>query len=102
MHCLLFSDSTYGGNVNSDLFTLLFNGCGNNLLQIFPGLLRPLVDELGFAFSLFQLALKHGDLIRRQLAAVFLQKCFCAGDDLIQGTGVRQYVFLQSLEIRQA
>lgn len=88
-------------NLNSDLFTLLFYGCCNNLLQVFPGLLSPLVDELGFAFRLFQLALNGGNLIWRQLAPVFLQKLFSTGDDLIQGTGVCQYVFLQSLEIRQ-
>lgn len=87
---------------NSDLFTLLFYGCGNNLLQIFPRLLSPLVDELGFAFSLFQLSLNDGDLIWRQLISVFLQKLFSTGDDLIQGTGICQYVFLQSLEIKQA
>lgn len=74
--------------MNSDLFTLLFYGCGDGLLQIFPGLLRPLVDELSFAFSLFQLALKHGDLIWHQLAPVFLQKLFSACNDLIQGTGI--------------
>lgn len=83
--------------MNSDLLTLLFNGCGNDLLQIFPGLLRPLVDELGFAFSLFQLALDQGYLIRSQLAPVLLQKLFCAGDDLIQGTGVCQDIFLKGL-----
>lgn len=95
------TDNTYGGNLKSDLFTLLFYGGGNNLLQIFPGLLRPLVDDLGFAFSLFQLALNDGDLIWRQLAPVFLQKLFSAGDDLVQGSGVCQYVFLQSLEVRR-
>lgn len=94
--------NTYGGNPNSDLFTLLFYGCGYNLLQIFPGLLSPLVDELGFAFGLFQLALNDGNLIWHQLAPVFLQKSFSAGYDLIQVAGVPQYVVLQILVIRQA
>ena len=94
MHCIAFKVNTYGGNLNSDLLTLLFYGRGNDLLQIFPGLLRPLVDDLGFVFRLLQLALNDGNLIRRQLAPVFLQKLFSTGDDFIQGTGVRQYVFL--------
>lgn len=102
MYYIMFTDNTHGGNLNSDLFTLLLYGCGDDLLQVFPGLLRPLVDELGFAFSLFQLALDGGDLIWRQLAPVLLQKLFSAGDDLIQGTGVCQYIFLQSLDIKQA
>lgn len=102
MQCTVFAENIYRNNLNSDLFTLLFYGCGNNLLQILPGLLRPLVDEPGFVFSLFQLALKDGNLFWRQLASVFLQKLFSTGDDLVQGTGVCQYIFLQSLEIRQA
>lgn len=100
MHYIVFTDNKYGGDLNSDLFTLLLYGCGNNLLQIFSGLLSPLVNELGFAFSLFQLALNGGDLIWRQLAPVFLQKLFGTGDDLIQGAGVCQYIVLQNLEIR--
>lgn len=65
------------------LFTLLFNGRSNNFLQIFPGLFHPLVDELPFALSRFQLALKHGNLIWRQLVPVLIQKLLSTCDDLI-------------------
>lgn len=99
MHYIVFRNNS-SGNLNSDLFALLFDCCGNDLLQIFPGLLSSLVNDSDFAFRLLQLALNDGNLIGRQLAPVFLQKPFRTGDDVIQGAGICRHVFLQSLEMR--
>lgn len=73
----------FAGESNKNLFALLFYGCCNNFFQVFLGLLRLLVYEAGFAFSLFQLALNNGDLIWCHLIAVLLQIFFRAADYLV-------------------
>ena len=81
----------------TNLLALLLNCSRHHLLQVFPGLLSPLVDELGLAFGLRQLLLNTGHLFRSHLGPVLLQELFGAADDVVQGSGVGQHVLLQGL-----
>lgn len=67
----------------SNLFCFLFDCCGHNLFQVFPGLLSFLVEHVGLALGLLQFVLNISYLLWRELAAIFLKELLRTAYDFI-------------------